>query len=177
MKLPVSARLPSLEFRLLWQEQKESQGLLTWEFSCSTLVPAGAGRPTLPQELKPAPPTSACRSCSVCDRAGYLQLYLRSRSRSRSTPDIQLPTDSCGAFAHSAQTVVADQSFFDDFRIHAPSVVPDTQPQYLVAIVDFRFDPARLRVAEGISYRLAGNPVDFILEDRLEVAWPTFHLN
>src|SRR5271165_3320881 len=101
-------------------------------------------RKTRPGTSCPAPPRSAGRRCSVCNRSGYIQLYLRSRSRS--TPDIQLPADLCGALAHAEQTVVADQSFLDDFRIHAPSVVPDTQPQRLVAIPDFRFDPARLRV-------------------------------
>jgi hypothetical protein len=63
-----------------------------------------------------------------------------------------------------------------NFGVNAFSVVPDPQPELRFVIPKFHFYLARLCVPEGITQRLAGNSVDFVPEDRMQVPWRAFHL-
>src|SRR5271157_5619326 len=132
-----------------------------WSSTESTRI-IGLSRPPAEE-----PKAGASRRCPVGNRAGDAQLDLRAGAGP--APDIQLRADPCGALAHSGQAVVAGGSFLYDRRVHALSIVPDAHPEQAFAIRDFRFDPAGVRVAEGIAHRLTGNPVDFVPEDRMHV--------
>src|SRR5271157_5831358 len=101
---------------------------------------------SLPPEKTPA---CARLRCPVRNRARNTQVYLRACSGS--TPNMQLPADPLGPLAHPRQAVVASAPFIRDSRVDAASIIPDTHPQQLFAIRDFRLDPVRLRVAEGVA--------------------------
>src|ERR1700677_3304020 len=62
-----------------------------------------------------------------------------------------------------------------NLRVNPFSVVPDPQPKLLCVIVDFHFDLSRLCVAECIAQGLAGNPVDFVPQNWMEVSRRAFY--
>jgi hypothetical protein len=67
--------------------------------------------------------------------------------------------------------------FIKMLRVNTLPIVPDPQAKLPLAIPDFRFDPLRLRVLEGIAHRLAGYPLDFVSQYRMEVTRRAFYLH
>src|SRR5271165_7538632 len=82
-----------------------------------------------------------------------------------------------GALAHSGQTVVsAAPLFLDHRRVDALSIVADTHAKLTIAIADGDLDAPGVGMLERVAHRLARNPVDFIPQDRMEIARRAFHL-
>src|SRR5262249_9170261 len=90
------------------------------------------------------------------------------------TPQTQVGADLNGALAHRRQPPVARASAAQVFRLDALAVVADPQPKLAGAIGDLRLDAFRLRVPEGIAERLAGNAMDVLADNRVQVARRTF---
>ena len=67
--------------------------------------------------------------------------------------------------------------FLKNLRVDALPVIPDPQAKLPFVIVDFHFDLPRLSVPRGIAQRLAGNPVDFVADDRMQVPRRAFYLH
>jgi|ERR1035438_7929732 hypothetical protein len=59
--------------------------------------------------------------------------------------------------------------------IDAFSIVPHTKPELLIIIPDFNLDLPSRGMVKGIPKRLSGNPVDFIAQNRMQIARLTFH--
>ena len=77
---------------------------------------------------------------------------------------------------HTRQTVVSGApASIQNRRINALAVVPDPQAKLPLVVADFHFDPLRVCVAERIAQRLAGNPVDFVAQERREIARHALH--
>src|SRR5216684_1755216 len=122
----------------------------------------------------PEHPTARNRQFSVCDggRNGHFSL----RAGVEFTPDRQLASLKFGAFVHTRQTIVSGApASIQDRRINALAVVPYPQPKLPLVVANFHFDPLRVRVAECITQRLTGNPVDFVPRQRSEIARHALH--
>ena len=66
---------------------------------------------------------------------------------------------------------------FEHLGINAAPVVANAQAKLARIIDDFHFDPPGQRVPEGIAERLAGNPVDFVPDQRWKISRFSFHLH
>ena len=63
------------------------------------------------------------------------------------------------------------------FGCDALAIIADAEPKLLLVIADFHFDALRSGVTEGVAHRFADNPVDFIAQNRMQVARRAFHLH
>src|SRR6266581_3445249 len=127
-------------------------------------------------QLLSQPRTPSTGRCLVSTGARNPQLNLRTRFQL--TPHRQLTSQQLGAFAHTTQAVVSGALvFIQMLRVNALSIIPYPHPKLPFVIADFHFDPLRLCVLEGIAHGLAGYPVDFVPQDRMEALRGSFHLH
>ena len=92
--------------------------------------------------------------CRVSKGGRNAQLNLHTRIEF--TPDIQVRPHKPGAFMHTPQAPVSGPPFsIKKLRVHAPPVIPDSQPKLPFLVPDFHFDLPRLCVPEGVAHRLA----------------------
>jgi hypothetical protein len=77
--------------------------------------------------------------------------------------------DELGALAHARQAEVSTPFVRKHRSVDTLSIVPDLQPKLPGVVRDFHFDPASVRVAKGVAQRFAGNPVDIVAQDRMEI--------
>src|SRR5439155_14486653 len=123
-----------------------------------------------------SPEHRAARNGRYCVRNGGGNGQLGLRAGIELAPNSQLPSDSLGAFVHAGQAVVASLPLSaEKLRVDAFSIVADPQPKLPLAIPDFNFDPARVRVPECIAHRLDCNPVGLVTGERREVTGCAFH--
>src|SRR4030095_10041633 len=75
-----------------------------------------------------------------------------------------------GALSHAWQAPMSASRSLNYRRINPLTVVADEQAQLAGVIFDVRIEVAPLRVPEAIANRLAGNPVDVVSNDRMEIS-------
>jgi len=99
-------------------------------------------------------------------RGGRRNIYLDFCARSRLAPKVQLRSDTPGTLTNAWQTPVARAvTLTQKLRLYALSVVADTQAKKLIVVSNLGFYVTRASVLESITQNLAGNPVDFLLQD------------
>src|SRR5258708_992545 len=119
------------------------------------------------------PPTSR-----ILIRAGSRNSQLNLGARTDITPNRKRAAQKLCAFAHASQTKVPRTAFVTQtFRVNALAIVANPQTKLLFVVPDFHFDLLCIGVLEGIAYRLACNPVDFVPQDRMEIPRGSFHLH
>src|SRR5438876_3774952 len=118
--------------------------------------------------MRMGPRSALMRGFPVRNGAWNTQLHFRARSDF--APHLELPPNLLGALAHAWQSPVSIASRFEELRINALAIIPDTQPKKTFAVCDLRFDFTCLRMAERIAQRLARNAVNVVPEDGMQVA-------
>ena len=94
-----------------------------------------------------------------------------------SAPDGQVRADPRGALVNSNQTVMAEAAFLRTLcvpRIDSLAIVADAHTQ-AVAVANFRFNSSGSGMLERISDRLARNSIDFVTNNGVQLARPSFH--
>ena len=87
-----------------------------------------------------------------------------------------LPPMQFAAFPHAGQAKMPLAPLPRQNRwIDAFSIVPHTKPELLIVIPDFNLDLPSRGMVKGVAERLSGNPVDFIAQNRMQIARLTFH--
>ena len=62
-----------------------------------------------------------------------------------------------------------------DLLIHAVSIIPHPQSKPPLVIMNFHFDPLRVRVPKCIAQRLCRNSIDFVADQRSEDTYCALH--
>ena len=120
-------------------------------------------------------PGPVARGGSVGNGGRNVELDLRAGIQL--TPHFQVPTNKFGAFAHAVQAIVSDTPVVgQDPRVNAPSVISNAHPEMPVVVPDFHVDSLRLCMTKRIAHRFAGDSIDLVAEDWLEVAWSALDL-
>src|SRR6266849_6387920 len=105
---------------------------------------------------------------SVSDRRRDSQFHLRAGSAF--APYVQLSADTLGALTHPPQAKVSRAAFLtEQARINADAIIPHAGANLPYIILDFHFDPACMRVVEGVAQCFARNSVNFIPQHRMQV--------
>src|SRR6266403_6085070 len=98
------------------------------------------------------------------------------RSRSVFAPDFQLPAKALRPFAHSGKPPVScTRSLIGNLRINPTPVVSNMQKKLGITVGNLRFDLLRSGMAERVSQRLAGDAIDFITKNGIELSFFPFH--
>ena len=80
------------------------------------------------------------------------------------------------AFQHSRQPPVSGApAGLQHFGVDSFSVVPDVHTDPAAFVPDLGLDPAGLRVPERIPQQFAGDSVDLVLEQRVQILRLPFH--
>src|SRR5262245_33687456 len=79
-----------------------------------------------------------------------------------------------GPLPHPPHAKMARPFFITPRRVDALAIVSYSHLQLPIVVADCHVDPARACVAKRITQRLAGDPVDIVPEDRVEIARPAF---
>ena len=86
-------------------------------------------------------------------------------------PHGQGPSDQRGAFRHAAQAEVSlDPVAGEHRRIDPCAIIPHAQLELLVVISDLDLDASGMRMPEGIPKGFRRNLVDFVTNDRVQLA-------
>src|SRR5262245_50981790 len=107
-----------------------------------------------------------CSPARIHRGGGDCKIHLGAQARL--TPHVEMAADKRGALAHAGQAEVSGPLFAEHRSLDALAVVSYPYLELLVVVPDFHFDPARLRVPEGITQSLAGDPVDVVPENRVK---------
>ena len=87
-----------------------------------------------------------------------------------------LPPMAIGAFPHAGQAKVPLAPLPRQNRwINAFAIVPHTQPELLIVISNFNLDLPSLGMVKRVPQRLSGDPVDFVAQDRMQIARLAFN--
>ena len=85
-------------------------------------------------------------------------------------PQIELGADLKGALAHTGQSPVSRPPVAQVLLVDALAVVANAQAKLARPIGDFRLDASRLCVTECVAQRFAGNAVNVVADNRMQVA-------
>ena len=84
-------------------------------------------------------------------------------------PDAELRADGCGAFAHSQEAPVRTAVRRQSVRMESGAVVANHDAQLRGReILQLDFDAGGAGMAEGVEQGFAGNPIDLVLNSRVE---------
>src|SRR6266481_325699 len=99
------------------------------------------------------------RRCFVNNRGGNTQINFGARSRF--TPHFQFPANPLGTLAHTRQAPMPYPfRTISHVGINSFSVISYSQAKQIIAVSDFGFDSARMRMVESIPQPLTSNPED-----------------
>src|SRR5258707_718784 len=127
-----------------------------------------------PSRLSRKPESATCIGFAIRNAGRNDQLDFRPSSLF--APDFQVPAKRHCAFAHTRQAPVSRASApIANSWVDSTSVVAHLQPKLRNSIGNFRLDFFRLRMAERVSQRLAGNSVDFIAKYGIEFLLFSLH--
>jgi len=93
------------------------------------------------------------------------------RARCIPTPNVDTTADSLCPLAHAGKTPMPIATGGQSYWINAATIIANENTQAFPRILDFDFDPFRLRVAESIHDRFAADTVNFIADQRMQRSW------
>src|SRR5581483_7734385 len=105
----------------------------------------------------------------LCVRASGGNFQFELGAAAELTLDGQTGADQLGSLVHSWEPIVTWAAFVQDRWIDSFSVIGDQNPEQPPRVLDPDFDPRCLRVKEGVSYCLRGDPIDIVADERSQM--------